>query len=203
MQGSLDDAWEQSGKAPDDPGLRESYAEIERAPVRIIVMPLKKAVNHGGMTRIADAYRIERVDLAPEADRAVDFTGQRGTKTWQPWRWVTPEVALAEARADGYAVAALTLSERAVDVAQAPWTFPLAILIGEESGGIPPELEAQCDFSVAIPLYGLVTSLNVVTATAIALEYALREYSRVRPEFQPVRRGSRRLVGMEPAVYER
>jgi 23S rRNA (guanosine2251-2'-O)-methyltransferase len=202
MRDSIQEAWENGGKTPDDPGLRETYETIGRAPIRLIVLPLGKAVNHGGMTRIADAYRIERVDLTQEPDRAIDFSGQRGTKTWQPWRWVPFETALAEARQEGYSVAALTLSNRAVDVAQAPWRFPLALVIGEENGGIPDEVERECDFSIAIPLYGLVTSLNVVTATAIALEYALREYSRVAPEFQPVRRGSRRLVGLEPRVYE-
>lgn len=201
MRDSIQEAWENGGKTPDDPGLRECYAEIPRAPIRLVVLPLGKAVNHGGMTRIADAYRIERVDLSREGDNAIDFSGQRGTKGWQPWRWVDPVEAIEEAKAGGYTLAALTLSERAVDVAHAPWTYPLAILVGEENGGIPDELERQCDFSIAIPLYGLVTSLNVVTATAIALDHALRDYGKTHEDFQPVRRGSRRLVGMEPTDY--
>ncbi len=201
MQAALDEAWSEGGKTPDDPGLREVYDEVPRAPIRLIVLPLGKAVNQGGMTRVADAYRIERVDISREKDRAIDFAAQRGTKGWQPWRWVPAEEALAEARADGYSVAALTLSERAVDVALASWTFPLAILVGEENAGVPPELEAQCDFSIAIPLFGLVQSLNVVTASAIALEYAMRAYVDAHPEFEPVRGGSRILVGLEAREY--
>lgn len=201
MYAALDDAWKEGDKEASDPGLREVYSQIPRAPIRLIVLPLGKAVNQGGMTRVADAYRIERVDFSQEPDRAIDFAANRGTKGWQPWRWVPAEVALAEARSDGYSIAALTLSARAVDVAGAIWKFPLAILIGEENAGVSAEMEDQCDFSVAIPLFGLVQSLNVVTATAITLEYAIRAYSAVTPEFQPVRAGSRRLAGLEAVVY--
>jgi len=195
------DAWEHGGKSADDPGLREVYDQIERAPIRLIVLPLGKAINHGGLTRVADAYRLERVDFQQEPDRAIDFAGQRGTKGWQPWRWVPAEQAMAEAREAGYALAALTLSERSVEIDAAPWVFPLAIVIGEEKSGIPDEIERQCDFSVAIPLYGLVTSLNVVTATALAVHSAVRAYSQTHPEFQPVRNISRGLLGLGPANY--
>lgn len=194
MLESIEEAWREGGKTPSDPGLREHYASVARCPIRLIVLPLGKAVNQGGMTRIADAYRIERVDFSPESDRAIDFAAQRGSKKWQPWRWVDTQSALSEARAEGYAIAALTLSERAIDVARADWTFPLAILVGEENEGVPAEIEAQCDFSVAVPLYGLVQSLNVVTATAIALEYSTRQYAEIQPDFQPVRTASRRLL---------
>lgn len=202
MQSALDEAWTSGGHDASDPGLREVYEEIPRAPIRLIVLPLGKAINHGGMTRVADAYRIERVDLSPEPDRAIDFAGSRGTKGWQPYRWVPGDVAMAEARSEGYSIAALTISDRAVDVAEAPWMFPLAILIGEENSGIPEELEQQCDFSIAIPLYGLVQSLNVVTASAIALDYAVRSYSKENSNFGPVRSISRNLLGQESKSYK-
>ena len=197
MLESIEDAWREGGKTPSDPGLRERYSEVPRSPIRLIVLPLGKAVNHGGMTRIGDAYRIERIDFSPEPDRAIDFAAQRGTKKWQPWRWIDARTAIGEARADGFTLAALTISDRASDVASAPWTFPLAILIGEENQGIPSELEALCDVSVGIPLYGLVQSLNVVTATAIALEYATRSFAGLTPEFQPARMCSKRLMDAE------
>lgn len=201
MAEALEESWHEGGHTPHDPGLREAYSGIERAPIRLIVLPLGKAINHGGLTRVADAYRLERVDFQREADKAIDFAGQRGTKGWQPWRWIPAEEALAEARAEGYAVAALTLSERSVDIEEATWKFPLALVIGEEKSGVPDEIEAQCDFSVAIPMYGLVTSLNVVTATALAVSSAVRAYRAENPAFQPVRGTSRRLLGLEPETY--
>lgn len=201
MYSAIDEAWQEGGKIPEDPGLREHYGSIPRAPIRLIVLPLGKAVNHGGMTRVADAYRIERVDFCPEPDKAIDFAAHRGTKGWQPWRWIDTETAIREAKADGFTLVALTLSDRAIDVAAANWPFPLAMVIGEENAGIPEEIESQCEMAVAIPLFGLVASLNVVTATSIALEYALRSYSERNPDFQPVRQVSRRLLGQAPKDY--
>lgn len=201
MNHALEEAWTQGGKAPDDPGLRDAYEEVLRAPIRIIVLPLGKAINHGGITRVADAYRIERVDFAREEDRAIDFAGQRGTKGWQPWRWNDPLDSIREAKQDGFTVAALTLSNRAVDIAECNWAFPLAIVVGAENEGIPSQIEDLCDLSIAVPMYGLVASLNVVTATALCLEYAVRRYAATHREFQPVRRGSRRLLGMEPLDF--
>src|SRR5688572_17365921 len=98
MLSALDDAWSEGGKVAADPGLREVYDGIARAPIRLIVLPLGKAINQGGMTRVSDAYRIERVDFSREEDRAIDFAGQRGTKGWQPWRWVPSGEALLEAK---------------------------------------------------------------------------------------------------------
>jgi tRNA G18 (ribose-2'-O)-methylase SpoU len=194
MNQALEDSWREGGKTPNDPGLRETYATLPRAPIRLIVLPLGKAINHGGMTRIADAYRIERVDFSKELDGAVDFAAQRGTKGWQPWRWIDSATAIHEAKSEGYTVAALTLSDRAVDVAAVKWNFPLAIVLGEEAQGIPSDIEALCDISIAIPLYGLVTSMNVVTASAISLEYAVRQYARDHPDFTPARAASRDLL---------
>lgn len=201
MASALEEAWTEGGKTANDPGLREAYQRFDRCPIRLIVLPLGKAINQGGITRIADAYRIARVDFAQEADRAIDFAAQRGSKGWQPWRWSDPHTSIQEAKQEGFFVASLTLSEQAVDVAEFEWKFPIAMVLGEENAGIPAEIEALCDASIAIPLYGLVSSLNVVTAGAICLEYATRAYSKLHPEFEPVRRESRRLLDMEPNEY--
>ncbi len=201
MHDALNNAWESGGKTANDPGLREIYSQIERAPIRLIVLPLGKSINQGGMTRVADAYRIQQVDFAKEPDRAIDFAAQRGSKGWQPWSWNEPDTALESARADGCTIVALTISERAIDVANFEWTFPCAIVVGEENAGVPSEIEAKCDASIAIPLYGLINSLNVVTATAICLEYAIRAYSTVNADFRPVRTASRKLIGLPPTDY--
>lgn len=48
----------------------------------------------------------------------------------------------------------------------------IALLLGEEVHGIPPELMQQCDDLIEIPMYGQKESFNVSVATGIAL-YAL------------------------------
>lgn len=194
MREALGDAWESAGYHAHDPGLRDRYPTLPRAPIRLICCPLIKDVNQGGLLRIGEAFRIERVDLSPEADGAVDFSGQRGTSAYQPFRWIDPEQAIAEAKADGFSVVALTLSPDSVALESVEWRFPVAIVLGSENEGLPVEILELCDSAIAIPLYGLVTSLNVATAAAIVVHGAVQAY-RVGEDFAPAREVSRRLLG--------
>jgi tRNA (guanosine-2'-O-)-methyltransferase len=183
------------------PGLREAYGAIPRAPIRLICNPLVKDVNQGGMLRIAEAFRIEKVTFSPEEDRAEDFSGHRGSTIWQPYEFVPVEEAVPQALAGGFQLAALTLSDHAIPLEKVSWKFPLALVIGEERYGVPPDIEEQCHFSVAIPIYGIMQSLNVTTATAIALHAATNEYARQNRDFQPVRRASRNLLDLPEVRY--
>jgi tRNA G18 (ribose-2'-O)-methylase SpoU len=201
IRASLGEAWETGARPGEDLGLRAAYEDIPKAPIRLIALPLNKDVNHGGLLRIADAFRLERVDLCRAPDRAIDFSGNRGTSQWQPYRWTEPEEAVQDALKDGFTLCALTLSPQAVDIMEVQWQFPLAIVLGSEVAGVPAEIEERCELAAAIPMYGLVTSLNVATAAAIVVQQAIRAYAMQNPEFQPVRSASRRLLGLEPETY--
>ncbi len=62
---------------------------------------------------------------------------------------------------------------------QSPYDFPFAaddtLLLGKESGGVPPDVAAVCDAIVRIPIRPEVRSLNLATAAALALGEALRQ----------------------------
>lgn len=177
-----------------EPSLREYYAEIPRAPIRIIGCAMAKAVNHGGILRSAEAFRIEHVSLEQEPDAATDFSGHRGALKWQPYNWQTPIEAVVKAKADGYTIYALTLEQDAISIDKVDWQFPCAIVLGSEKSGIPAEVLAQTDQTIAIPMYGAITSLNVATAAAICLHSAVGAYHRANPEFVPIRPESAALL---------
>jgi tRNA C32,U32 (ribose-2'-O)-methylase TrmJ len=60
----------------------------------------------------------------------------------------------------------------------------------------------MCHVSAAVPLYGIVQSLNVTTATAIALYEAVSAYAKQHPEFEPARQVSRQLLGLPVIHYD-
>jgi tRNA G18 (ribose-2'-O)-methylase SpoU len=196
-----EEAWAPFLEFEGDPGLREEYESFPRAPIRLICCPLNKDPNQGGMLRLAEAYRLERVDFSAEPDGGIDMSGHRGTRRWQPHGWQPVEDSVRQAKEAGYMTVALTFNPRAVALEDVSFRFPLALVLGAEKEGVPPEIEAQCDVAAAIPLYGLVASLNVTTAAAIALNDVIREYARQHPHFEPVRNASRRLLGLPPASY--
>lgn len=174
--------------------LRERFDHLPRMPIEIISCPLGKAVNQGGILRLAEAYRIERVTFAYEDDKANDFSGHRGAIRWQPYRWMMPLDALAEAK-DRQKIA-LTLTESSVNFVDFEYKFPLSLVVGSEMEGIPEEVVEQCDATIAIPMYGLTRSLNVAIATAIVIHEIASRYVR-EAEFEPVREDSKRLTSRD------
>lgn len=195
------EAWDRSGAEPADPGLRDAYAALPRAPVRLVVPAMGKAINQGGLLRLAEAFRIEAVDLAPEMDLVREFSGGAGCWDWQPFRWISPARAIREAKANGARVVGLTLAEGAVPVTAYRWSFPCALVLGEEKDGLDQGLAKLCDDLVAIPLYGLMTSINVASACAIALHAAIEALRAADPAFTPARSASRALLGLDPVSY--
>ncbi len=54
-------------------------------------------------------------------------------------------------------------------IQEVKFTFPMALVVGSEGKGISKTLLNMVDFRVKIPMYGKIESLNVASATAIAL----------------------------------
>jgi tRNA G18 (ribose-2'-O)-methylase SpoU len=202
MREALGDAWDGKGHIAEDPNLRGAIGRLPRAPIRLIVCPLTKDINQGGLLRLAESMRLERVEFTPEGDRAMDMAGHRGTQHRQPWQWLDADRAVEQAAAEGYVPIALSLSSRAQNYATFRWPFPMALVVGSELSGVPDEIEALCAATVAIPMYGLVTSHNVAVATGIVLSRAHAAYVESHPEFEPARNASRQLLGLPPATYE-
>jgi len=52
--------------------------------------------------------------------------------------------------------------------------LPCAIVLGSEGAGVSRLVKERCDFTVSIPMYGYVNSLNVSTAASVILCHAAR-----------------------------
>ena len=77
-------------------------------------------------------------------------------------------MVVAQMRSANIAVYAATLNPDSVPV----WDLPkngVAVAVGNEGNGVTPELIAQCEASVHIPMKGEAESLNAATAAAILL----------------------------------
>ena len=69
----------------------------------------------------------------------------------------------------GYRIVALEQSPKSVILRDYVAPQKLALVLGEEVHGIPPELLAECDDILEIPMHGKKESFNVSVAGAIAL----------------------------------
>ncbi|MCX6029257.1 MAG: 23S rRNA (guanosine(2251)-2'-O)-methyltransferase RlmB [Chloroflexi bacterium] len=66
-------------------------------------------------------------------------------------------------------VAGLDASTGAVPLGKADLTGPLALVVGAEGAGLARLVREQCDWLLAIPMYGAVASLNAAVAGSVAL----------------------------------
>ncbi len=190
----LEEVVKVASREADDPGLRARFTELPRAPIRIICSGLDKGINHGNILRIADAYRVESVSFTPLPRKERDFSGCFAAIEWVPVEWLPAEDAIDNARSDGYRIYGLTLVPGATPLPGMEWGHPAALVLGRELEGLEPELVARCDETVAIPMYGMVTSLNVAVSAALAIGSCLESYVRDNPDFVPARTASQALL---------
>jgi tRNA G18 (ribose-2'-O)-methylase SpoU len=157
----------------------EPYAGL-RVPVTILLDNVRSMYNVGAFFRTADGAGIERLLLSGITARppktAITKTAL-GAETRVPWRSADdPCEAINNLRSNGYEIAAIETSTRALDLFDWRPRFPVCVLFGHEVDGLPAALLELCDTHVRIPMLGLKHSLNVASAGAIVMYELLRKY---------------------------
>jgi tRNA G18 (ribose-2'-O)-methylase SpoU len=147
-------------------------------PRRIVL--LEDLVDHGnvgGIFRCAAALGVDAVILSP---RCADPLYRRAVKVSMGAVFAIPYArmsdwrgGLAEIRAAGFALLALTPDQSAVPLDQVPARGRVALLLGTEGDGLSPRWLGEADIAVCVPMSAGamalgVDSLNVVAAAAIA-----------------------------------
>lgn len=157
--------------------LHREWNRRSSARIALLLDGVASPWNVGSIARTAAAYRVEHLYLGGGAlspgHTKVGKTSM-GTERYLSWTAFerSPEAADA-ARREGFTVVGLELADGAVplhDLAAGP---DICLAIGHEDHGLSGATLAACDAVALLPQLGRVGSLNVATATAIAL-YELR-----------------------------
>ncbi|MEV8041257.1 RNA methyltransferase [Arthrobacter sp. NPDC080082] len=130
--------------------------------------------NVGAIFRSAAALGLDAVLVTPRCGDPLYRRSVRvsmGTVFQVPWARLEDWPAdLAVLRDHGFTVAAMELTDDAVDVDELAARNPekLALVLGTEGAGMSPETLAAVDLAVKIPMRPGVDSLNVAAASAVA-----------------------------------
>lgn len=159
--------------------------------LRLILSDIRSALNVGAILRTADAVGVELVyacgytpyprlsnDIRPahvasSNTISIAKTALGAEATVPILHYSATTQAVAEARQEGFKIIVLEQSENSLNLYQFEPEFPLALLVGNEVTGVPPDLLSSADTLVELPMLGRKESLNVASAAAIAL-YQLR-----------------------------
>lgn len=150
----------------------QNAEDILKNASRVAVLEgIVDSTNIGAIFRSAAALGIDAVLLTstccdPLNRRAVRVS--MGTVFQVPW--AVQETWMPTLREFGFKTAAMALDERAISIEdeRLQKEDKLAVFMGTEGDGLNKETIEDCDYTVMIPMYHGVDSLNVAAASAVA-----------------------------------
>lgn len=150
----------------------QSMEEICKDARRIAVIHgVVDTTNIGAIFRSAAALGIDAVLLTRDSCDPLNRRAIRvsmGSVFLIPWTWTDDPIK--ELHQMGFSTAALALTEHSVplDHPALKELSKLALILGTEGDGLPQHTIENADFTVRIPMFHGVDSLNVAAASAVA-----------------------------------
>jgi tRNA (guanosine-2'-O-)-methyltransferase len=158
--------------------LHRKWRKDEPSRLALLLEGLGGPYNLGSILRTAAAYRVEHIYLAAmQIDPTSSNVGKTalGADRFVPWSsHESLAAAAAAATKAGFSLVGLELADQAVAMHDAPLPTPLCLVIGHEDRGLSKAALELCDGAVFLPQLGRIGSLNVATATSIAIWEARR-----------------------------
>ena len=151
----------------------KSLEEIAGTVRRVAVLEnVQNPTNVGAIFRSAAALGMDAVLLTPNCSNPLYRRAARvsmGTVFQVPWTYMN-EDWLTQLKGLGFSTCAMALREDSysIDDPALRQVEKLAVILGSEGDGLADDTIAACDFTVKIPMYHGVDSLNVAAASAVA-----------------------------------
>ena len=131
--------------------------------------------NTGAVFRSAAALGFEAVLLTSGCSNPLYRRSVRvsmGTVFQIPWTYMESSDSdyISEIKNMGFSTAAMALSDNSVSIDNPDLMSEkrLAVILGTEGEGLKKSTIEKCDYTVKIPMYNGVDSLNVAAASAVA-----------------------------------
>ncbi len=163
------------------------HGEVRRAqgklPIRVLLSDVSDPLNVGGIFRVADALGVEKLHLAGSTPAPPAQKIKRTARaTEKAVAWERDEDALEVVRrlaARGYAIVSLESTTQSRDIRTIAADPPekICLVAGAENQGVPQEILDCSDHTVHIAMRGQNSSMNVVTACAIAVSELTRTWT--------------------------
>ena len=135
---------------------------------------LRSAYNVGSLFRTSDGVGVKHIHLCgitPTPNNHKVAKTALDTEQTLPWTYYKNGLdAVRQLKAAGYEIWALELTPNSESLWETPVPDKRVLLIvGSEVAGVDPAMLPMCDKVVSLPMMGVKQSLNVATATGIAL----------------------------------
>ena len=152
--------------------IMPSVEQVCRNASRVVVIDgVTDTTNIGAIFRSAAALGIDAVLLTPTSCDPLNRRAVRvsmGSVFLVPWTWLDGPIQSLNSL--GFKTVAMALTDKSISLDDPilKQQERLAFIMGTEGDGLPKDTIENADFTVRIPMYHQVDSLNVAAAAAVA-----------------------------------
>lgn len=153
--------------------LKNGINAIKRRPLYFVLDNIYDTYNIGGLFRLADALAITKLYICGDSEIPPNHKIKKasiGTYKVVPWEYCkTASQAIEKLRREvkDIKIIAVEQDQKSIPYSQTKYTYPLALIVGNETSGVTKETLDLADEIVEIPMWGINKSLNVIVSAAI------------------------------------
>ena len=153
----------------------EEFKSLPKTPLMLVLDNIRSALNVGSAFRTADAFALAGVHLCgitaqpPHREILKTAIGATESVSWQYFPKPADSVALLKKH--GYRILGVEQTDESVLLQDYSWRgdVPLALVFGNEVGGLSDDIFPLLDACIEIPQYGTKHSLNVAVCVGIVV----------------------------------
>ena len=162
----------------------EEKKQLTKNPLYIICDNILDTYNTGSIFRLADAVAATKVFLCGITETPPNTRIKKAsinTTEWVDWEYCSSTVeAIEKVRREvpGVQIVLVEQDKRSVPFNTAEYTFPICLIVSNETSGATQEVLDAADLIVEMPMFGVNKSLNVMVSLGIVLYQVIQKLPR-------------------------
>jgi len=174
----------------DEGEVQTRIASLSRHPIFFIVENVYDTYNVGGLFRLADAIGASKIYLCGQTEIPPNSKIKKasvGTYKVMPWEYKRSSAeAIHELRNlklqntnskqspnPKIQIIAVEQNNKSVPYTKISYSFPVALIFGNETSGVTKQTLALADHIAEIPMWGINRSLNVIVSATIVAYHVM------------------------------
>ena len=152
---------------------------MDNDSIVIILDNIRSTLNVGAIFRTADGVGVDKIYLCgitatPKHPKIIKTAlGAEESVSWE--HRSNTVLTINKLRKSGYQIIGLELNTSSFNFWETRYQNKVALVVGNEVSGLVKKTIEACDLLIEIPMVGQKESLNVATATGVALYEILRQ----------------------------
>lgn len=156
----------------------ERVLSLRQSDLHVVLEEVTNTHNASAVVRTCDAAGVLYIDVI-SADRKPFPVNKAISTRAEKWlhfkHFSSTRTCLKQLKKQGFKIAATQLGDKSLPYTDLDYTQPMALVFGNESGGISDQALELSDYVIKIPMFGMAQSLNLSVSVGIILYEAIRQ----------------------------